>query len=306
METVLDKNSRKYLMGLSILGVFLFHIVDFSYKHGVCDLGLIRQLFENGSVGVDFFFFISVFGLGYSVEKNSLMQYYLNRLQKLFPLYFFFLTLLYIFFREDIKISYWWLICSQSTGVATFFYNIEWYVPALILLYAIYPLAIWIVRKYEWFAFGVIVIVAYLGGEISYWTHCHILLVTRIPIILAGILCYLNRKKQSRLYLICLFMIVFGIICSRVSYCVPFLLLNLNKFLKKQRESKLFNIFSFLGDYSLEIYLAQTITTNYLIGHLENSCGIFYVVLLTLIITTFFVILDKYVKKGFVKLGVRK
>lgn len=101
-------------------------------------------------------------------------------------------------------------------------------------------------------------------------------------------------------------MIVLGIICSRVSYCIPFLLLYLSEFMNNHNESKHFRFVSLLGNYSLEIYLAQTITTNYMIAHLLNAWGILYVIVLTPIITVFFVILDNYAKKGLVKFGVYK
>ena len=74
-------NNRPFFTGIAIILVVLYH-----YYCAVSNVRLL-SIFRRGYIGVDIFFFFSGLGLGYSYNKNSLTQFYKNRLWRIMPLY---------------------------------------------------------------------------------------------------------------------------------------------------------------------------------------------------------------------------
>lgn len=87
---VLSKNHRKSLMGLAIILVTLHHFALYSPKYSS-----VFTLFAQGSAGVDIFFFLSAFESCFSYSAKSLKDYYARRIQRIFPMYFFFIIFWY-------------------------------------------------------------------------------------------------------------------------------------------------------------------------------------------------------------------
>lgn len=71
--------NRTLIMGISMLAIMLFHQPWF-YGHGIDTF-----FYHFGYWGVDFFLFVSGFGIYNSLEKNSLSVYFRNRFFRLAP-----------------------------------------------------------------------------------------------------------------------------------------------------------------------------------------------------------------------------
>lgn len=72
---------RSPIMGMAIIWVVMFH-----YRLQAPILSVISNY---GYAGVDFFMFLSAFGLYYSMSKNdNVMMFYKKRFLRIFPTYF--------------------------------------------------------------------------------------------------------------------------------------------------------------------------------------------------------------------------
>ena len=315
-----DKYHRPYLMGISIILVFLFHLGLFIRRYDGVELHLLNNFFGKGHFGVDVFLFLSAYGLSYSINKNSLKKFYQNRLARIMPTYIVFLVLcISLFFNDSWSVALRYFF-SAVTGLSCItiggFPLIEWYVPSLIFVYAFFPVINWLSKK----------IVNYKAGSLSiYLSICIIALHTilyhsyigiyqnlshRIPIILLGSLCFqFDTKKDNRKIPLIAILALFGIFLfhgnyDRVTLAIPAVLYVVGKVQKLP----LHNIISIIGKYSLEIYLAQVITTKYFmlvykgdIGHKLVCC-----VILTILLSFVFAYVSRAFKTLLWKLSLRK
>jgi peptidoglycan/LPS O-acetylase OafA/YrhL len=78
--------SRSFIMGIAMCAIMLFH-QPFIYDYSTT----VFHLF--GHWGVDIFFFISGIGISLSLQKNTIQQYFKNRIIRIFPAY---LTVVFI------------------------------------------------------------------------------------------------------------------------------------------------------------------------------------------------------------------
>ena len=80
MEFVCSKTNRSLLMGIAIVAITICHINQFIGVYKGLDLGFANEfLYASAAVGVDIFFFFSLVGLGFSLEKNKIAKYYKNK-----------------------------------------------------------------------------------------------------------------------------------------------------------------------------------------------------------------------------------
>ena len=68
-------NIRTELMGISILMIFIYHLVLFYERYSMKGLPLIDDITGKWYVGVDIFFFLSAYGLCQSFENNNYFNY---------------------------------------------------------------------------------------------------------------------------------------------------------------------------------------------------------------------------------------
>ena len=147
---VLDKPYRNVLMGFAITWVILHHFSIFSPS-----LSSAFTLFAQGSSGVEIFFFLSVYGLCFSYERYETKEFYLRRLKRIFPMYFLFLAIWYwgccIF---DIEINSPGKVIASTISCLSCFINmrtetdiVEWYIPAQLFIYLIFPLLYKFLKK---------------------------------------------------------------------------------------------------------------------------------------------------------------
>lgn len=122
--------NRTILMCIAILAVVFYHLALRGIPIGRLNIGY---------AGVDIFMLLSGYGIGKSLMKNSVGQFYKNRIIRILPLWFLmilFNSLIRMFnTREDILLTVNKFICDFST--LSFYTNPnslpEWYLATLIL-----------------------------------------------------------------------------------------------------------------------------------------------------------------------------
>lgn len=125
-------------MGISALAVVACHF------HSYLASGIISRLLGEGFIGVDIFIFCSGFGLVTSWRKSdSFIEFYKKRIKKILPTFLIITTIALLFCTYLGTVDYdfkdWLLILTSLgywIGTDTFF---EWYTPAILMLYFIFP-----------------------------------------------------------------------------------------------------------------------------------------------------------------------
>ena len=294
-------------MGLSIIIIFLYHIWYFSLKYNGLDIKPLGDLFGFGYFGVDIFFFLSTYGLSYSINNNSLKQFYFNRFTRIGPVYLVFLVLcISTFLNDSVRSSLFYFICS-ITGLACFldFPQVEWYTPSLILIYVFFPFINWVSKKLAniniyILAFCFIILYVFFS-----WRYVFVFqnLSVRIPIILLGCVCYYIEKKDDnglvKLFsILALFGVLFSYGCfDRVTLSIPAVLFVVGFTDKLPFQS----VLSCLGKWSFEIYLAQVISTKYFMQIYNGNLvlEISYVILITFVLSVIFSFITNFSNKLF-------
>lgn len=312
MVNIIGKETRRFWMGVAIIVVFLYHLIFFSvgqieFPHWF-NL-LVSPPVGNGWLGVDIFLFLSAYGLCHSYEKNSLSTFYLNRIRRIIPIYFVFAIVVTIFFLKSespLEIATDWL--KQMTGLAVFkpFGNpdhIEWFTPALILMYLFFPL---IYKTVKWtsvrpLVLGLFIILAVLGVNLL-TRFISVNLATRIPAIIAGVATYffLSHNEKRRMITFFTFMAILSFMSThwmmQMCLCIPLVLYGLDKV--NITHSQITDFVSFAGFYSFEIYLAQEVTTRYILtGEGEYFSKLIWCVVLTPFMSWFFIIASKSINR---------
>lgn len=137
---------RDVIYGISIISIMLFHFFE-SILTSDCrgTQRFVAQIYNRfiGSVGVEFFLFLSGVGLYFSLQKDKdCAHFFEKRLKKVLPTYFI------------VAVVYWWLvdIVIQKKAVNCFFEDIffltfikkgirtYWYVLFIIIAYTCYPM----------------------------------------------------------------------------------------------------------------------------------------------------------------------
>lgn len=252
LRQVLDH--RPYLMGVAILLVLVFHFGCWVYN----PVGRLNL----GYVGVDIFLFLSGLGLSLSFEKNTLGQFYKNRFLRIYPVYFFAVTL--SFFFEDWSpqqlLNNYLAIGFYTDGGA---YRYDWYLESLFTFYILFPLFFYW-GKLNYYALAI----SFAGSfmvlfsfpdffQESWWYNCFI---SRIPIFLYGVM---FRRCLHTLPLIALLGILFyfpvywnaSIFLASSSLALPLIYLSLRAL--PHLPSNVGRWVEFCGRHSLELYCAN-------------------------------------------------
>jgi peptidoglycan/LPS O-acetylase OafA/YrhL len=295
---------RNLIYGLAAIWIVLYHI-HLKYPLGV---PVLSPLLKLGNMGVDIFLLLSAVGLSYSIEKNDTKTFYKNRLKRTFITYLLIagpfilwkyfiaqsITLMTVpnFLSELSTLSYFW----TKEGTYPF-----WYIPCILLFYALYPLLYRIYKKNKLYIVGLI-IVSVIAEILLVLVGSPIITVTertfsRIPIFLTGILLsdYVKKEKKISLpWVIVSFLVLaitmviypatnfykYNVIIVRYLYGVMSVFLIIAgafvmELIKKFKITDIFiKIFSVLGGISLEIYVVHVaiirVLTHYNLHHLVH------------------------------------
>lgn len=289
MDRVFGMQYRSYWMGISICLVMLLHIVMYRYSDDFL-FRTLKMLFLQGDAGVNVFFFLSAYGLCHSFENNSISKYYRNRIARIYPMYLVYIVGLYVYRGYPIDYKSLFL---DLTGLRVFCWDERpgdaWYMSAIIITYLLFPLLYTlmskpIMRKWKlvWFLIILITFLYYAPGIHSTFLG---MFHARLHVILLGIASYFIIRDKQETTLIKLYSSVAALSlffyndCSFYFY-IPLILWSCDRSVNKL---PCFTLFSFVGRYSLEIYLAQVFTLQVL---LAKMCGNYYLdVLLCLLLT---------------------
>ena len=137
---LLSKN-RTAIMGFAILWIMFFHL-PFEID-SIKILGFIKNA---GYSGVDIFFFLSGFGLYFSVTKETftLKEYYKRRFARIMPEFWLVLTIIFVVNLDFSVTGVLDYICKATTlGYWLPWLDMPyflWYISAIMMFYAIYPI----------------------------------------------------------------------------------------------------------------------------------------------------------------------
>ena len=268
---LLKGRKRSILMGVSIIWIIFFH---FAMYGNLLRFPVIDFIFGKGYLGVDVFFFLSAYGLCHSLNKNTIKEFYVRRFQKLFPVYPVFLAILFLAFPGTRGKS--WLLTGfyQISGISMFIpLEIEWFIPALIFLYLLFPLLYKGIRVIYQKGLGMTVLLLVLLSLISPHISGFVfyLFSLRLVIITLGILTYFaltdgNQSFLLAVYVLSAFIGVLYIgndqlnVSMTGSLIIPLLLYGIGQI---PFTAEKVPFLPFVGEHSLELYLAQCLAFNH-------------------------------------------
>lgn len=209
-DNMIFNNISKYrssLMGIAMLSVFLFHSM------GDWMPPFIHNIAANGAVGVDVFLFLSAMGLTYSITKNpSVMAFYKRRVWRIMPTYWLVMSCVYLFVFALMVVhimpeSYYpiprngWQIVQAYTTLGYWMKDgiyYLWYIPAILLLYLLFPFIhkIFMVSKWTYvLAFVPAIVIAFAHPNIAWYHNC---LLYRVGIFLWGGIFTIEFLQKNR------------------------------------------------------------------------------------------------------------
>ena len=280
---------RNFFFGLAAVWIVFFHIHDMIR---IPKSGALMRFLHLGNISVDIFLLLSAVGLSYSIEKNSLKEFYKNRFLRLW-VPFLIICVPYYIWRDSVTgITLERVQCFLLDITAVNFWLKQkvpfWYVSVATAMYLFYPLLYWLYRKNKNYIplIGVIfVITEIILMENGIFTHAEKAL-SRIPIILVGI--YLsdiikeNREitKKQLVFHTVLFTVslvtylildpIVYVMYKRFIYAfmtVSMLVLiayAMEKIKAYKLHERIYKFFCFFGGFSLELYLVHNAITRIL------------------------------------------
>lgn len=271
-------------MGVAMLSVLFYHMYCWPGENQHL------SLFRYGYIGVDIFLFLSGFGLCFSIEKNSIRQFYLNRFRRIIPLYWLQIIIeLFIavviggggnFPTERLPSFLGLPVIEEGLPLS------NWYVSAIILFYLLFPLLVRVVRRYPLgtllSTYSVATLLLSVFPKMPWYYDC---IVSRLSVFELGIICYSFHSDvhvMSRSFVVSAF-----VWCLSITYDVsmfldtsafcPILILCLYTLHKTFTEThaKTEKILMFVGMYSYEIFIsngsvAATLLYLFRIGHMRH------------------------------------
>lgn len=278
-RNLLSGKGRLLLMSIALLWIMAFH---YSMYGNLLRYDLFQILFGKGYLGVDVFFFLSAYGLCFSYQKNNLQYFYKRRIKKLYPVYLIFLLILLFVFHANGQVAWWKVALEQMTGLATFVgLDVEWYVPALTLLYLFFPLLYKLVEKL--YRMGIVTSSVFLVILICMTPILNkfifYLFPPRFAVIIVGMMTFFALQNDDKKYLLSIYALcaLLGLLAigeDKInvsltgSLILPLLLYALGQVVSPFYENKLFGI---VGKHTLEIYLAQNLAFNQYMASANGS-----------------------------------
>ena len=285
---------RNAIYGFAALWIVFFHYVDMGAKlvGFPPEYRFVWDSFQMGNIGVDIFLFLSGVGLYYSfVKDHRILPFYYKRLIRVIVPW----VLLCVPYMTYLLITGEFSVVKYIKQVTTVFYWTKdtgrlnlWYVPAILVLYLVYPL----IHKILFFsnkgAFARCLLLAGASIAVTYaaWHYARggfykdfDKFLPRVTVFIIG--CYAGKpvkeKKEFSAWLIPVALVIlffafplytravlkganyryFG---SLTGIALVFLLSQLFEVLKSIR---LGNFFAFFGGFSLEIYLLHIEARNW-------------------------------------------
>lgn len=295
---------RSVLLGIAALGIIVFHYFEdvLRYENGNQILYCLAKVYNGivGSIGVEFFLFLSGMGLYYSLKKNSgIREFWIKRFSRVLIPYFVWATPFWIVkdvvieksgggqFIKDLSLISFWLEGNRNL----------WFIAFIIIAYILMPYIYWIIEhpQKQWLLtinaiiYCIIIVIIKIFFK-QFFVNTEIALL-RVPIfvlgVCAGYKAYHNRNVTIAeavflmagilikiMYLLIWFLQIpiKNVFNNRLAIALFALALVviLSIVLGKCEESKgvKYSFFSRMGKYSLEIYLTH-VTIRTIMNSLE-------------------------------------
>jgi peptidoglycan/LPS O-acetylase OafA/YrhL len=261
-------SNKLFFSGVAISGIILSHFIGVDREH------LFWSVFYPGFVGVDIFLFYSGYGLCRSLENNTLKTFYMRRLKRIYPMLALF-TMLSYWITYALAHEHFSALDVLSNMLTLNFWGLggfrfEWYLTFIVYLYLLFPLLYRFVRR--WGIVSVIISFFLLYTFLYFYREgwFYQCAFSRIPVFLLGILCYQRNTPETYKQGLTVFLPVLlltgaffymGFVqkFELVYMSAPFILFLLAFIFSSavRRQNRVYSIFSFLGKYSLEIYLSN-------------------------------------------------
>ena len=298
---------RGVIMGVAALMIFLFHhwtVITPSVFPNHPTLGSIPYfLVTHGHTGVDIFFLLSGIGLVWAADKGSVGRFYLRRIKRVYIPFFICYAVLFIVTGQPFL--QWIRVVSGYSFLFESMYSVFWFVPAILILYLLFPLYNFILKKLRFpvLVTAVVLVLWYLGSQFLPINYYYFGFYNRIPVFLIGVLLGRLEKdgkfpKSKLFYLAGPVLLALGLFttylvenkgvpllvtlpnCFIPALCLgtgtvfilAFVLDFLHRFRIAGKVADLISVpFSYLGKTSLEFYLVQMFTVR---GLLYSDRGI--------------------------------
>ena len=206
MDYVFGKEHRKAYMGLAMLWIIGYHFYLVQSEFIDHYLFPFKLLFRNGFVGVDIFFILSAYGLCCSWENSTVKSFYKKRFIRIIPLYVGFLILCKLILKTNHMVTDGMLQITSLSIFDTPYTKTkemsgEWFVPAIINLYLIFPFLFNFVKCIDkrFPIFGVYAFSTPYSQSLSELLHLRVLLVFQEYIAM------LHQRQELRQGVRCLY-----------------------------------------------------------------------------------------------------
>ncbi len=278
-------DSRTELMGIAALLILFFH----TWTPLITNIPLLSFIEEfakrTGFLGVDIFFFLSGMGLVSSRKKYKIGQFYYRRIRRLILPFVFIATLRLA--MGEWSIGYYLKAISFVGFFTKSVYYFLWFVPAIILLYALFPAYYHLAaRSKSLISFFLISLEIWLfisvGGIDIIRTDIYSI-TNRIPVFILGIFIAMSQdtKYQIKTHIsLCVITLITGLLFAYVtnyknmfvlvpvSNCfLPNILIAISLcplmallFSRMNTLSIPRKLFRFIGSISFELYCVQDFT----------------------------------------------
>lgn len=319
---------RNQIYGFSALWILFFHINN----HFPVNIPIINSFLKVGNCGVDVFMFLSGYCLTVSYQKKpDLKVFYKKRITRLLIPYLLISIPYYIYknytttafmdgsfnlsgFIKDLFGYSFWFEGSRTT----------WFVHAIIIMYIFFPLFYNIIKKNIIFAISLLIF-SYLFIVLSYLCfsnhHLFSIAICRFPVFIVGMLFFKynigltinNNKRYIILFILYLALFIFVFPIRKhipvtllwlfyITFTIPiiYIIEYISEKIKKN------GICSFVGLFSLEIYLIHVMILNILNWHNYINKFSFYLYILVPLLAIFlsWIVskISKYIAKKLIKI----
>lgn len=294
-------------MCIAILAVIFYHLALRGIPIGRLNVGY---------AGVDVFMLLSGYGIGKSLMKNSVKQFYMNRIRRILPLWFLMIIVAtgIKYFNTDVDILSCVLGFLFDVSTLSFYINPdslpEWYLAALILFYIISPLYKYLLKKTGWTLLIMISVIIFLYSTIvgtTVWQYA--CAIPRFPLFLFGLTCAVKNKENVSYYItIPLFILgiyyffqnshyIFSACCILLCVQMANNVIDKTKFFYKV-------IFNWIGTHTLEIYVANVLSAviiRYFIITNEHLVMILSDIFLTVILSILLWKINSFIQEQLIK-----
>lgn len=311
---VFDQGNRSYLMGIAIIWIVFLHF--YNWFQGKLPWWI--YFFSEGQIGVDIFLFLSAYGLEASFRKNGLSIFYKNRAKRILPVNILFLILLFGIFMNEVPVGDILKQCAaQLTGISIFqepeffstHFDFDWFTPALIIFYLLYPAISYILNFLAKKNIGYEIILLFFLYLISLFALRSTqpplkFFLYRLPIFTLGAATYIHMENNqtNRLFILYIITIIGGLLSNQhwflTSSIVPSLLF-VYSMIEGQRPFN--NAISLIGRHSYEVYLTHIFpVTNFFMLYVFDNIYMYIAatILWTIIVATIFSILHKHINRA--------